>query len=140
ARSVGGSHSRDSRVARGAIMRGRIPSEISIPANLCLVLGLACGEGCGGRATVPEEDPNLLTIRLASPAFAEREAIPKEYTCDGEDRSPPLEWSGVPPHARSLALTCDDPDAPSGTWSHWVVFNLPAEVASLPEGVAASDP
>jgi Raf kinase inhibitor-like YbhB/YbcL family protein len=66
--------------------------------------------------------------------------IPKKYTCDGEDRSPPLEWSGVPPRARSLALTCDDPDAPAGTWSHWVVFNLPPEVASLPEGLAASDP
>jgi Raf kinase inhibitor-like YbhB/YbcL family protein len=66
--------------------------------------------------------------------------IPRKYTCDGEDRSPPLAWSGVPTQARSLALTCDDPDAPSGTWSHWVAFNLPPEVASLPEGLAASDP
>jgi Raf kinase inhibitor-like YbhB/YbcL family protein len=121
-------------------MRTGVLPIASMCSNLTLSLGLACGVGCGGRITAPDEDPKLLTIRLTSPAFAEGEAIPRQYTCDGEDRSPPLEWSGVPPQARSLALTCDDPDAPSGTWSHWVAFNLPPEVATLPEGVTASDP
>ena len=65
--------------------------------------------------------------------------IPKKNTCDGEDCSPPLEWSVVPSQAGSLALICDDPDAPAGTWSHWVIYNLPPEARSLPEGLAASD-
>jgi Raf kinase inhibitor-like YbhB/YbcL family protein len=64
--------------------------------------------------------------------------IPKAYTCDGEDRSPPLEWSGVPGAARSLALICDDPDAPMGTFSHWVLFNLPPQLQALPEGDSAA--
>ena len=81
-----------------------------------------------------------MTIRLTSPAFADGGMIPKAYTCDGEDRSPHLAWTGVPPRARSLALICDDPDAPLGTWSHWVLFNLAPEVASLREGLARDDP
>jgi Raf kinase inhibitor-like YbhB/YbcL family protein len=78
-----------------------------------------------------------MTIRLTSPAFAEGGMIPKPYTCDGADKSPPLEWSGVPASARSLALICDDPDAPAGTWSHWVLFDLPPSTKSLEEGIAA---
>jgi Raf kinase inhibitor-like YbhB/YbcL family protein len=63
--------------------------------------------------------------------------IPKEYTCDGTDRSPPLEWSGVPESARELALICDDPDAPMGTWSHWVVVHLPPRMEGLHEAITA---
>jgi Raf kinase inhibitor-like YbhB/YbcL family protein len=79
------------------------------------------------------EDPMPLTIR--SPVFREGGSIPARYTCDGEDVSPPLEWSGVREGAKTLALTCDDPDAPSGLWVHWVVFDLPPSVTGLPEGV-----
>ena len=61
--------------------------------------------------------------------------IPKEYTCDGSDRSPPLEWSGVPQSARALALICDDPDAPMGTWSHWVIIGMPAAAKGIKAGV-----
>jgi Raf kinase inhibitor-like YbhB/YbcL family protein len=61
--------------------------------------------------------------------------IPKEFTCDGADRSPPLEWSGVPESAKALVLICDDPDAPAGTWAHWVVVELPPETRSLPGGI-----
>ena len=78
-------------------------------------------------------DPMPLTIR--TPVFHEGGSIPARYTCDGEDVSPPLEWSGVPEGAKSLALTCDDPDAPSGLWVHWVVFDLPPSVTGLAEGV-----
>ncbi len=81
------------------------------------------------------DHPNKLTITLRSPAFSDGERIPKEYTCDGSDRSPALEWSGVPKSAQALALICDDPDAPMGTWSHWVIVHLPPTVTGLKEAV-----
>ncbi len=76
-----------------------------------------------------------MSITLTSAAFAEGGKIPSRYTCDGADVSPPLSWSGVPAEARSLALICEDPDAPSGTWSHWAIYNLPPTLTGLPEGV-----
>ena len=86
--------------------------------------------------SILHEDPKMKTIRLQSPAFADGEAIPKVYTCDGKDDSPPLEWSGVPDAAKSLALVVEDPDAPRGTWTHWVIFDIPAGVKGLDEGVS----
>jgi Raf kinase inhibitor-like YbhB/YbcL family protein len=74
-------------------------------------------------------------IQLTSPAFVHGSRIPDVYTCEGDDVSPPLQWSGGPVEARSLALVCDDPDAPRGTWLHWVLFNLPKEAVELTEGV-----
>jgi Raf kinase inhibitor-like YbhB/YbcL family protein len=76
-------------------------------------------------------------ITLTSPAFAHERAIPREYTCDGADLSPELAWSGLPAGTASLALICDDPDAPGRTWVHWVLYNLPADAAGLPEGLPA---
>lgn len=72
-------------------------------------------------------------MRLISSSFSDGGFIPKKYTCDGEDVSPPLSWDGVPVGAASLALICDDPDAPAGTWVHWVLFNMPPGTTSLPE-------
>ena len=80
-----------------------------------------------------------MTIQLTSSAFAEGAPIPAKYTCDGQDVSPPLKWSGAPQNAASFALIADDPDAPVGTWVHWVLYNLPATVAELPEGVPTTD-
>ncbi len=80
-----------------------------------------------------------MNLQLTSSAFSEGSPIPKRYTCDGEDASPPLKWSGVPHDAKSLALICDDPDAPAGTWVHWVLYNVPASTTELPEGVPASE-
>ncbi len=74
-------------------------------------------------------------MRLTSSAFAEGAMIPVKYTCDGQDVSPPLTWSDVSAGTAALALICDDPDAPVGTWVHWVVFNLPPDIGGLPEGV-----
>lgn len=84
-----------------------------------------------------------MPLDLSSPAFASNAAIPARHTCDGQNLSPPLRWSGLPPGARSLALIVDDPDAPDPaaprmTWVHWVLYNLPAEPGGLSEGVAAA--
>ena len=76
-----------------------------------------------------------MEIKMKSTAFDEGGMIPKRYTCDGSDISPPLAWSAVPEGTKSLALICDDPDAPMGTWVHWVLFNLPADTRKLPENV-----
>lgn len=106
-----------------------------------LALGLpalVAAMGCGDGAPLPREDPSKLTIRLTSAAFKEGGMIPRLYTCDGDDKSPPLEWTGVPTSARSLVLICDDPDAPMGVWSHWVVHGLSPDTTSLPEGVSPS--
>jgi hypothetical protein len=76
-----------------------------------------------------------MPLEIVSPAFPEGGAIPRPYTCDGRNVSPPLSWKGVPAGVKSLALVCDDPDAPAGIWVHWVIFNLPAGATGLPESV-----
>ena len=81
-------------------------------------------------------------MKLASNAFAHEQPIPKVHTCDGNDVSPPLSWSGVPEGARTLALIVDDPDAPDPrapkmTWVHWVLYDIPADARALDQGVAA---
>jgi Raf kinase inhibitor-like YbhB/YbcL family protein len=75
-------------------------------------------------------------MQLSSSAFEPGSPIPVQYTCDNSNVSPPLEWTGVPPAAKSLALIVDDPDAPGGTWVHWVLYDLPAASAALPEAVS----
>jgi hypothetical protein len=74
-------------------------------------------------------------MELTSPNFGEGGAIPSQFTCDGNDTSPPLRWSGVPDQARSLALVVDDPDAPAKVWVHWVLYDIPPNVNELPQGV-----
>jgi Raf kinase inhibitor-like YbhB/YbcL family protein len=78
-----------------------------------------------------------MSLNLVSAAFEEGQLIPKDYTGDGEDISPPLTWSEPPAGAKSFALLCDDPDAPRGTWVHWVLFNLPADLRDMDEAVPA---
>jgi Raf kinase inhibitor-like YbhB/YbcL family protein len=77
-------------------------------------------------------------MKLASPAFKHDGKIPSKYTCDGDNVSPPIEWSDVPRDARTLALICDDPDAPKKDFSHWVLYNIPPETDALPEHIAAT--
>jgi len=84
-----------------------------------------------------------MALILTSPAFANNGVIPKQYSCEGTDISPPLQWSGAPQGTKSFVLIIDDPDAPDPrapkmTWVHWVVYNIPADVHGLPEGTAKS--
>ena len=77
-----------------------------------------------------------MSIQITSAAFADGQPIPAKYTCDGNDVSPPLQWTNAPANTKSFALIADDPDAPVGTWVHWVLYDLPADTAALPEDVA----
>ena len=76
-------------------------------------------------------------MELTSSVFQEGQSIPSLYTCDGKDISPPLSWSGAPVETKSFALIADDPDAPRGTWVHWVLWNLPATANELKEALPA---
>lgn len=112
-----------------------------ILAALVLLAAVACGdddpaiegpEGDEGTVEVPEGDVGPIT--LTSPAFSEGDPIPVRHTCDGEDLSPPLEWSGVPEEAERLTLTLADPDAPDGTFVHWVVTGIDPGTTGVEEG------
>jgi Raf kinase inhibitor-like YbhB/YbcL family protein len=98
----------------------------------CFPLGLLVA--CSPAAEKAGKD----NMQLSSTAFTEGAPIPAMYTCDATNVSPPLKWSGVPAGAKSLALIVDDPDAPSGTWVHWVLYDLPATASELPEDLPKS--
>ncbi len=78
-------------------------------------------------------------IKLTSSAFKDGEMIPAKYTCDGNNFSPSLLWSSVPNGTKSIALICDDPDAPMGTWVHWVIYDLPVSIKELPENIPSQE-
>jgi Raf kinase inhibitor-like YbhB/YbcL family protein len=96
-------------------------------AVFCFTLGLIVAN-CNAA-----DKPKAGAMQLTSTAFSEGEPIPAKYTCDGKDVSPPLKLADVPPGAKSLVLVADDPDAPVGTWVHWVLFDLPPATTELPE-------
>jgi Raf kinase inhibitor-like YbhB/YbcL family protein len=103
---------------------------------------LSCSTG--PKAVAPEPPPKQTPdrkseITLVSAAFKEGQPIPRQYTCDGVNISTPLEWSGAPKTAKTIAIVADDPDAPAGTWAHWVLYNLPAENIGLVENVPATE-
>lgn len=105
--------------------------------SCCLVILLASLVACRGAKEAPAfSEPVGAQIPLSSSAFEEGGMIPREYTCDGADVSPPLSWGALPDGTVSLALIVEDPDAPMGTWVHWVLYNLPADLRDLPQGVA----
>lgn len=98
-----------------------------LAVGLLLVLA-----GCKREQAVPALEGAVdMSIQITSTAFKEGENIPRIYTCDDQNISPPLSWSGVPQGSLSLALIIEDPDAPSGTFDHWVLFNLPPDLSSL---------
>lgn len=100
---------------------------------------LFCGllpSGCSGE---PQSSTGkTMTIPITSTAFSEGKTIPKKYTCSGENVSPPLAWTTPPAGTKSMALICDDPDAPVGTWVHWVIYDLPPDTVTLGENASKS--
>ncbi len=102
------------------------------------VLFVAAMLGCLA-TTGGAEQPNpkkVMNLQITSTAFAEGQSIPQKYTCQGSDISPPLAWTNTPANTKSFALIMDDPDAPMGTWVHWVLYDLLANTTGLPEDVA----
>jgi Raf kinase inhibitor-like YbhB/YbcL family protein len=97
--------------------------------------------GCqNGRETKPVlPGTKILKLTITSAAFEQGGMIPKKYTGDAENISPPLAWSEIPGQAKSLALIVDDPDAPSGDWVHWVVYNMPATMKEMPEDIGPDE-
>jgi len=78
-------------------------------------------------------------LKLKSSLFKEGGSVPQKFTCDGKDISPALQWSGAPNATKTLALIMDDPDAPAGTWVHWVIYNIPGNQKKLPEGIPTKE-
>jgi len=117
----------------------------------CWLLGLAL-IACRGAADAPAEEPaptpapeateapppDPITLTVTSTAFQEGAAIPAEYTCEGNERVPPLAWTAPPEGTASIAVIVDDPDAPNGTWVHWVVFDLPGDLTALDADAVAA--
>lgn len=110
---------------------------------LRLAVGLCLGLAClllGGCKRSGESSPAAGGgLKVTSTAFENGQRIPAKYTGDGEDISPPLSWSGLPAGTKNIAVICDDPDAPRGTFVHWVLYGLPAKEQGLPEGVPRTE-
>ncbi|MGH9434001.1 MAG: YbhB/YbcL family Raf kinase inhibitor-like protein, partial [Terriglobia bacterium] len=99
-----------------------------------LILGTSCAEGA--RSSLAEGHADAASqLSLQTAAFAPGGFIPARFTCKGDDVSPALAWSGSPANTRAFALIVEDPDAPAGTWTHWLVYDLPSSARALPEGV-----
>jgi Raf kinase inhibitor-like YbhB/YbcL family protein/uncharacterized protein (TIGR00297 family) len=105
-------------------------------AALLLFLALPGAFAAYQPAALSPSGGTHMSFPISSPSFDEGGTIPTRYTCDGENHSPALTWSDLPAGTRSLALIAEDPDAPSGVFTHWVLYNLPPTLASLPEGLA----
>jgi Raf kinase inhibitor-like YbhB/YbcL family protein len=112
---------------------------IATTINLALILTLTAAACSRDHDAITSREEKTVNILIISDAFQEGEAIPIKHTCDGDDLSPALRWSDIPPNTKSFALICEDPDAPSGTFTHWILYNLPPTVSELPEGVSAEE-
>jgi Raf kinase inhibitor-like YbhB/YbcL family protein len=105
-------------------------------AAILLLVGLAVLPARSGpHSQDRKKGAPAMSFALRSPDFANGANIPRAFTCDGEDRSPALEWTDAPPGTKTFALIADDPDAPAGTWVHWVIYNIPASANALTGGV-----
>jgi Raf kinase inhibitor-like YbhB/YbcL family protein len=118
------------------------PILASVPAIAGLLMVGACSSPAlaptqGGAFPEGGEGGIAMRFQIMSDVFGAGDPIPSKFTCDGQDVSPPLTWSGSPQGARSLALIMEDPDAPAGIWVHWVLYNIPIGLNGLPEGVPA---
>ncbi len=116
-------------------MRTRLLVTAVVLVAAAAVLILALTPRPTAKAPLPAGKEATVSFTLTSPAFAAQGGIPERFTCDGEDIPPPLAWTGAPAGTRSFALVVDDPDAPMGTWVHWVLYDLPDTLTGLPEAV-----
>jgi Raf kinase inhibitor-like YbhB/YbcL family protein len=98
---------------------------------VCLLLALS-GAACQPPAAI-DLGGSAMTFKLNSPAFADGATMPVDFSCEGQDKSPELRWSEAPANTRSFALIMDDPDAPGGTFTHWVLFDIPPSISQLAE-------
>ncbi len=122
------------------------PPRLLILANVVLLLSFACaGSDLSGHLNIPITAKSAhyafqgsctMSFTLKTTAFADKGEIPKKYTCDGADVSPALNWIDAPAGTQSFALIADDPDAPVGTWTHWIIWNIPPKTTTLLEGVS----
>ncbi len=108
---------------------------MKISWKLFLIVLLAVFCEIGIQTGFSEREGYAMELDIKSSAFGEGELIPEKYTCDGEDVSPPLSWTQPAKGTKSIVLICDDPDAPMGTWVHWVLFGLSPDTMELPEGI-----
>lgn len=117
---------------------------LMVAAAVLLIANACAWLECSGQLSTPIRTQSVqyelqgghaMPFALHTTAFAEGGAIPKKYSCDGADVSPALQWNDAPAGTQSLALIADDPDAPVGTWTHWLIWNIPAKATALPEDV-----
>jgi len=112
---------------------GYVGRRVALWMTLLIIIVAGAVSCAPSEPELPEEGE--MTLSLSSPVFQEGEDIPITYTCDGQDISPPLTWGEPPSETQSFALLMDDPDAPGGVFTHWLLFNLPADSRELPEVV-----
>jgi Raf kinase inhibitor-like YbhB/YbcL family protein len=124
-----------------------IPStNIAHMVRVLFFILLLAGCQSGGEAINPQKSSSSISgeasggsnmsFSLQSPSFSSGRPIPKKFSCEGSDTSPALQWAEPPANTQSFVLIADDPDAPAGTWTHWVAYDLPASLRQLPEGVS----
>jgi len=128
--------SAQSNTGRGVLVL-RVAALGNMRSLTALAVSCTLGWVWGVAGTVAAQE-DAMSFVLTSSAFQAGEDIPSQHTCDGRDFSVPLAWSAPPPGTKSLALITDDPDAPMGTWVHWVVYNMPPSARALPEAFPAA--
>jgi hypothetical protein len=126
-------HSRLIKIKKPSGRRDSDMKKLHIPVIIAACVLIVAGVCLCADETAKTKGGAVMEIKIESPAFGDNEMIPSKYTCDGANVSPPLKWSGVPSNTKSLALICDDPDAPMGTWVHWVVYNIPPSAKEFTE-------
>jgi Raf kinase inhibitor-like YbhB/YbcL family protein len=114
-----------------------VPTNLSAPVCSCLLLALPIFISSARSGDFTERG-GVMSFTIKTTAFPNAGTIPQKYTCDGPDVSPELSWTGAPPGTQSLALIADDPDAPVGTWTHWIIWDIPPGTG-LPEGIAKTE-